>query len=53
MVSAVLAGFPRGTGSFNLGVRGQTVFQIADCAVAECRARLLDRDGGASFLARP
>lgn len=43
-------GFPRGTGSFNLGVRGQTVFQIADRAVAECRARLLDRDGGRIIL---
>ncbi|MDO5622906.1 MAG: GDSL-type esterase/lipase family protein [Paracoccus sp. (in: a-proteobacteria)] len=42
--------FRQGTGSFNLGVRGQTVFQIADRAVAECRARLLDRDGGRIIL---
>lgn len=42
--------FPAGTGSFNLGVRGQTVFQIAERAVAECRARLLDNEGGRIIL---
>lgn len=36
--------------SFNLGIRGQTIFQIAERAASECRVRVLDKDQGGIVL---
>jgi acyl-CoA thioesterase-1 len=35
---------------YNLGVRGQTIFQIADRAAAECNSRILEYQSGGIVL---
>lgn len=35
---------------FNLGIRGQTIFQIAERAAAECQVRILAKDQGGIVL---
>lgn len=41
-VAHAMRTFPYTTGCYNLSIRGQTVFQVAERAASECRARLIE-----------